>query len=390
MSRERRAFLATLGAVGLGGCLGDGSDASTPTDSGPSGSLTTTPSDEPTDATSTPNPPADTAPEGETTIAFAGDTMVGRDLNEEYGDGEADPAAIWGEFRAELESVDGVVCNLECCLSERGERFPDRTYYLRGDPDWAVPALDAGNVAYASLANNHAMDYGPVALTDTIDALGEADIANAGTGKTLEAAWTPATFSVDGLDVAVVSFSDEYEVYAATEERPGIAWAESDPDDQRTRRLVGDAIERAKAADPDLLVASVHWGENWVEYPNDRLVAFGHWLVDQGVDVVHGHSAHVVQAVERYDDGLILHDTGDLVDDFGVKDDLGNNKSYLFEVTFVDGTPERLRLVPFFINDGVYLASEHDAAWLRETVRERSVPFETTYERDGEALVVDL
>ena len=96
------------------------------------------------------------------------------------------------------------------------------------------------------------------------------------------------------------------------------------------------------------------------------------------------------QGIEQYGDGIILHDTGDLVDDFGVKDDLGNDKSFLFEVTFAGSDPDRIRLRPFHIDDGVRPATDEEAAWLRETMRERAEPFDTEYERAGDGLVVDL
>lgn len=371
MSRYRRTFLAAAGAVAVAGCAVPRADP-TVTD----------------DRDSTAD--RDGSGRTETTIGFAGDTMVGRELNRQYGRSDVDPAAIWGDLRPRLESFDGVCCNLECCLSTRGEPAPGRTYHFRGDPEWAVPALSAGNVRFASLANNHAMDFGPVALTDTIDALTEAGIAVAGAGETPAAARAPTTFSVGDVDVAVVSFADRYVGYAVTDDGPGIAHIAPDPSDAETQRVVGDAIERAKATDPDLLVASVHLGPNWVERPSERLVAFNHWLVDRGVDLVHGHSAHVVQGIERYGDGVVLHDTGDFVDDFGVKGDLRNDRSYLFEVSLEDGDLREIRLVPIGIDDGVSRASEEAAAWLEETMRARSAPFETTYERDGDGLVVPL
>lgn len=380
MDRDRRAFLTAVGTVTVGGCIGNVTDL-TPSDA-------TSPSD---DHTATDDgDSSDHRVRHETTIGFAGDTMVGRDLNQIYGQEDVDPATIWGDLQPRLQSLDGVCCNLECCLSKRGERFPDRAYYFRGDPEWAVPALSAGNIRFAALANNHAMDFGAVALTDTIDVLGEEGIEVAGAGETPTAARAPATFSVDDVDISVISFTDRSKVYGATEDRPGTAYVEIDPKSSKTRRIVGKAIERARSTNPDLLVASVHWGVNWIEHPSDRLVAFGHWLVDQGVDLVHGHSAHVVQAIEEYDNGVILHDTGDLVDDFGIKGDLGNDKSYLFEVTLEGGDFEEVRLVPIAIDNGVSRASEGEAAWLRETMRDRSEPFETIYERDGDGFVVPL
>ncbi len=394
MKRNRRAFLTTVGAGVLGGCTGNSADSTSSDETSTSETHTTNhgrTTTATTDSTETQTKTDETDDiHHKTTIGFAGDTMVGRGLNGIYGDKDTDAAAIWGDFQPRLTALDGVFCNLECCLSKRGERFPNRAYYFRGNPEWVVPALNAGNVRFANLANNHAMDFGPVALLDTIDALDVGGIENAGTGKTPAAARAPTTFSVGGLDVAVVSFADQYEVYAATDDRAGIAYAKTDPENPTTQRVVGNAIERAHSTNPDLLVVSVHWGDNWVERPNDRLVSFGHWLIDQGADLVHGHSAHVVQAVEQYNDGVILHDTGDLVDDFGTKDDLGNHKSYLFEVTLNGGEFEEIRLVPFYDDHGVSKANENVAAWLRQTMRNRSEPFETTYKRDGKDLVVQL
>ncbi|QLG49683.1 CapA family protein [Natrinema halophilum] len=376
MTRNRRAFLAAAGTVAVSGCAAPRAE---PAASG---------EDDP-DPPVAPDPPADRDRQ-RTTVGFGGDTMLGRRLNSIYGGPDGDPTAVWGDLRPRLESLDAVCCNLECCLSTRGEPFPNRAYHFRGNPAWVIPALRAGNVRFTALANNHAMDYGAVSLTDTIDVLEEAGIESAGTGATPDATIEPATFSAGDVSVACVSFSDQGSTYAVTDNRPGIAYVETDPENAETQRIVGEALERARAHDPDLLVASIHWGRNWVEQPGDRLVAFGHWLVDQGVDLVHGHSAHVVQAVEQYGDGVILHDTGDLVDDFGVKGGVRNDRSYLFEVTLEDGRVEQIRLVPIEIYDGVTRASEDAAAWLRETLRARSSFFGTTYERDGDCLLVSL
>lgn len=240
MERDRRAFLAAVGTAAVGGCLGDSTD-SAPTDS--TSSEETRPvdaTDSSDDRTATDDGDSSDARERrETTIGFGGDTMVGRRLNRIYGREDVDPATVWGDLRPRLESLDGVCCNLECCLSKRGDPFPDRAYYFRGDPEWAVPALGAGNVRFAALANNHAMDFGAVALTDTIDVLGENGIEVAGAGETPAAARAPATFSVGDVDVAVVSFTDRAEVYGATDGRPGTAYAEADPENPETRRVSG-------------------------------------------------------------------------------------------------------------------------------------------------------
>lgn len=156
-----------------------------------------------------------------------------------------------------------------------------------------IPALDAANVDCCALANNHLLDFGTIALEDTISHLNGTDIVHTGAGRDIEEALNPACVLIDGLDVAVVSFTDNTPEYAADEDSPGIARIECDVENDRTRSLVGEALSRAKENDPDLLVTPLHWGPNMVEEPPAEFEAFGRWLVDQGIDLVHGHSAHV-------------------------------------------------------------------------------------------------
>jgi poly-gamma-glutamate synthesis protein (capsule biosynthesis protein) len=129
-----------------------------------------------------------------------------------------------------------------------------------------------------------------------------------------------------------------------------------------------------------------------VEAPPEPFREFARWLLDRGVDVVHGHSAHVFQGIEVYRGRPILYDTGDFVDDYAVDPDRRNDRSFLFEVaTSATGEPVELRLRPTEIDDcSVRRARDDAAAWSRDRMRALSAPFGTSFERDGPALVVDL
>jgi len=147
----------------------------------------------------------------------------------------------------------------------------------------------------------------------------------------------------------------------------------------------------AQATDPDLLIASLHWGPNMTMAVFDRHREVGHWLLDRGVDVVHGHSAHVFTAVEVAADGLLMYDCGDFPDDYAVNDALHNDRSLLFELTVSDdGTPQTLRPVPVEIRGcAVHPAPDDVARWCRETMRERSREFGMAFEREDGSLVVE-
>ena len=325
-------------------------------------------------------------------IGLTGDVMFGRLVDERQRNRPV--TAVWGDMLDRLRRLDGLFVNLECCLSTRGQRW-SRTYrpfHFRADPGWAVPALREAGVDCCALANNHVLDFERAALRDTLSHLDDASIAHAGAGTTREEAFEPTVVSVNDLDIAFASFTDNTPEYAATDRSPGTAHVEIDVDDEETRRSVRDTVQRALERDPDLLIASLHWGPNMVEEPPDSFREFGRWLIDEGVDLIHGHSAHVFHGIEVYRDRPILYDTGDFVDDYTVDDRLRNDRSFLFEVSVnAANRPAELRLTPTEIVDcSVRKAGPKAAAWARSRMRELSAPFGTSFERDGEQLVLEL
>src|SRR5918998_932613 len=102
------------------------------------------------------------------TLALAGDTMLGRGVAEQLAE---DPRHSL--FEPELveiaRSADLFVLNLECCISERGERIrePGKPFFFRAPPVAAERLAEMG-VDCVTLANNHVLDFGADALLDTL------------------------------------------------------------------------------------------------------------------------------------------------------------------------------------------------------------------------------
>jgi hypothetical protein len=175
-----------------------------------------------------------------------------------------------------------------------------------------------------------------------------------------------------------------------------------------SRRAAGGGPGRAarSTSGPTLTGPCPHWptpasttrrctgGRTWSRPPDEQYRRFGRWLIEEGVDLIHGHSAHVFQGIERHDGGTILYDCGDFVDDYAVDRDLRNDRGFLFELD-VTGAGEvgAVTLHPVETERcAVHGAEGRVAAWCRETMRERSEPFGTAgeYERAGEALRLAL
>jgi poly-gamma-glutamate capsule biosynthesis protein CapA/YwtB (metallophosphatase superfamily) len=259
-------------------------------------------------------------------IGLLGDVMLGRGVGAALRD--VPPAGLWSaEVRDLCASLDLVVCNLECSISERGqrtERIPGKPFFFRGPPS-AVEALQAIGVRAVSLANNHALDYEEEALEDTLELLASADIATAGAGRGVEEARQPATVDAGAIRVGLACVSDHPREYAAAAGAYGIAHADLD------RGAPGWLLEElaALAERCDLVIGFPHWGPNMEAAPAPWQRRVGAELLAAGADLVAGHSAHVFHGVEWSERGPVLTDLGDALDDYAVDPALRNDLGVL-------------------------------------------------------------
>jgi len=286
-------------------------------------------------------------PSAQITLAFGGDVMLGRLVNEAiFFKGASYP---WGDALSLLQEADLTLVNLECVIAESGEEFqPPRAFYFRAHPR-AIETLTSAGIDYVTLSNNHAMDFRAPALMETIALLDEHGIAHAGAGANLEEASRPALLEARGIKVGVVAFADHFVEYGATEDTPGTNIIPISLEEEHFRR-VKESIQAARAAGADLVIFSIHWGPNMRHAPTPAFIEFAHAVMDAGADIFHGHSAHVFQGVEIYHGKPILYDTGDLVDDYYVSPLHRNDQQFLFLVTVTSKRVKRIELVPLLIS----------------------------------------
>jgi poly-gamma-glutamate capsule biosynthesis protein CapA/YwtB (metallophosphatase superfamily) len=147
-------------------------------------------------------------PGGTLKLGLAGDTMLGRKMAEALGR-RGPNSLVADDVVAVAQEADLLVLNLECCISERGERWPDprKPFFFRAPPA-ATDVLTRLGVDCVTLANNHALDYGAEALLDTLAHLDAAGIGHVGAGADLTEARAPATLEAGGFRLAVLGCAD--------------------------------------------------------------------------------------------------------------------------------------------------------------------------------------
>ena len=65
----------------------------------------------------------------------------------------------------------------------------------------------------------------------------------------------------------------------------------------------------------DVLIASLHWGDEFIDQPSPEQIRVGRAMIDGGFDVVIGHHPHILQGVEEHDGGVIAYSLGNFVYD---------------------------------------------------------------------------
>jgi poly-gamma-glutamate synthesis protein (capsule biosynthesis protein) len=271
------------------------------------------------------------------------------------------------------------VVNLECCISERGEPAPRRVFHFRAPPA-AVEALAHLGVDCVTLANNHALDFGPEALLDTFEHLSAAGIHWAGAGRDELEARTPATVGIGADRLRVIAFSDHPVEYAAGDDRPGIAFW-----DLAREPLPGWLSESLdQGSDVPTLVAP-HWGPNMTESPIPEVRRAAAALGESRAALVAGHSAHLFHGVA----GRVLFDLGDFVDDYRVDPLLRNDLGLLWLVDLEPDGPVAIEALPLKLDYcHTRLADGDDASWIAERLVAACAALGTTARgRDGRLAV---
>jgi poly-gamma-glutamate capsule biosynthesis protein CapA/YwtB (metallophosphatase superfamily) len=314
-------------------------------------------------------------------LALAGDTMLGRGVAERLA--EVPPAALFADdLVAVAHEADLFVLNLECAVSDRGERWPDpcKPFFFRAPPI-ATEALRHLGVGCVTLANNHALDYGPVALADTFHHLSDAGIAWVGAGADEHAARAPVIVERGCSRVGVVAVTDHPKEYAAVEDRPGVAFADL------RQEPPSWLIETIAALDADIVLVSPHWGPNMVAEPVGHVRDAARAFRAAGATLVAGHSAHVFHGIAD----RVLYDLGDFIDDYATDPRLRNDLGLLFLVTFERDVPVRVEAVPLALDYcHTRLANADEAAWIGSRFRRACAALGTDVTERGGRLVIAL
>ncbi len=261
---------------------------------------------------SSPTPSPTATPEPHITLAFAGNIVPARCVQAAVDAGDITPDDLYAGVARLLQAADVAVGTLNAALSDYPPmRGCIKTFVLVGRSDQAAALARAGfdglSVATNHIKNCGLLDCGDRAFFDTLQNLHAAGLWTVGAGPNLDAALEPVVLEVRGVRFAFVSLGYiEPRAYAGPD-TPGIAVL--------TPANLQEAMRRARAHRPDVLIALPHWGPEYDPQPTALQRDFARQFVAAGATVVVGNHSHVVQGMEVLQGVPVFYSLGNFMFD---------------------------------------------------------------------------
>jgi poly-gamma-glutamate synthesis protein (capsule biosynthesis protein) len=221
-----------------------------------------------------------------------------------------------------MQEADLAYGNLEFSLNDHPEL--QRPFYnFRASPEfvWEVAAI---GINLVSLANNHALDFGPQGLLDCMKALDRANITYAGAGPTLADAHAAGTTGVQSQKTkfALLSYMRYWTQKYRCSDPSSPCLATIDPAeilvarDGKVESVEGPQLKDVETMQDDVVLAKRHnevvmvalhnhdlshhraYGIQDTTPPNEEITY--RRAIDAGADMVLGSGPHVLRGIEIY------------------------------------------------------------------------------------------
>ena len=250
------------------------------------------------------------AEEKSITMSFVGDcmlaTMLGSTAPGTFNAlADSAPPEYFFEGVAEyFLNDDWTIANCEnvfsdSALSPVGKNHDPAYWYISKSENANI--FKVGGVDIVSFANNHTNDYGAQGRTDTIAALENAEVEWGDNDK-------PLILEKHGVKIALLCTT----MYYSGSENAINTWINNVKDET------------------DFIIVYYHGGTERQHVPDTWRVNAAKSMIDAGADLILGNHPHVLQPMEEYNGGLIVHSLGNFL--FGGSS-RPENRTIIFQLT---------------------------------------------------------
>lgn len=295
--RKRNTFLLIIVILAIAGCKQDQqtkppseAPAAQPPSVSPEQPFRPLPSEQPdADFKAAPAPAAEEERVFNVKLAAVGDVLIHSSI---YKDAKTnagyDFKPMFAAVKPYIEEADIAMANQESMLG--GEELGLADYPRFNSPYEVGDALKDAGFDVINLANNHTLDHGLQAVTNTISHLNDIGLLYTGAYMSVEDQSRIRTMDKNGISFAFLSYTYGTNGIPVP---PGHEYIVNYIDLPKIRKEVAEARSLA-----DVVVVNLHFGQEYVDMPSDDQKKVARAAVEAGAAIIIGHHPHVLQPAE--------------------------------------------------------------------------------------------
>ena len=259
-------------------------------------------------------PNEEIVPDTTISLVATGDIMC---HNSQYNDaaknGTYDFSYVFEDVTDIISSADVAIGNLETTFAGKERGYS--SYPTFNTPEQLATNLKDAGFDILTTANNHSLDTGYKGIEGTIANLDEVGILHTGTFDSPEKKDEILIKNVNGINIAVLSYTyGTNGIPVPKGKEYCINLIDKD--------LIKTHLDKAKELKPDLIIVSMHWGEEYLLKPNKEQNELADFLFENGADIILGSHPHVLEKMEKREieledgtkkDGFVIFSLGNFV-----------------------------------------------------------------------------
>jgi poly-gamma-glutamate capsule biosynthesis protein CapA/YwtB (metallophosphatase superfamily) len=260
--------------------------------------ISSDPDDNPPPSSSQPEPSSSMAedpekPRNETIVLSAvGDIIYHMSqITSAYDEqkGTYDFNRYFDEIKPIIEAADIAVANFEGTTAG-DDIYAYKAYPIFNAPDETLDAIKYAGFDVISTVNNHSIDTNKIGIERTLQKIQDRGMMTVGTyaqkpetriliveEKDIRVAFMAYTYGCNGMEAVLTPEELDAMVNIIDEDK------------------INEDIADAKAQNADLIVAVMHWGNEYQRDPSQDQKDLANSMIEKGVDIILGSHPHVIQ-----------------------------------------------------------------------------------------------
>ncbi len=225
-------------------------------------------------------------------VLFVGDILLARQVKAEYTAHKDFP---WEHLKPVFDAADVVIGNLEGAVGKQDEAVNKNN----PAPVFAIDSADVQMLAKAGFKavtteNNHAFDLGLQGKKNTVAALLKNRVDPVGFES------SPYFITIKEVVFSLVAINLVINRDSTRNSLPSLALEQK----LRLARKLSDIV-----------IVSIHWGSELLEWPDKAQRKAARWLIAHGADIIIGSHPHVIQKPEMIDGKPVFFSLGNHIFD---------------------------------------------------------------------------